>query len=65
MPGPGTYELKNIIGNEGPMKSLSNKYKVDLAAKEKSLKPGPGDYEPEIKAVVKSSPTYKMGSSTR
>lgn len=41
-PGPGQYEIKSIIGNDGPMKTLSYRFKIDLTAKEQKLKPGPG-----------------------
>lgn len=33
-PGPGQYDLKNIIGNEGQKKTLSYRFDVDLTAKE-------------------------------
>ncbi|CDW79820.1 UNKNOWN [Stylonychia lemnae] len=65
LPGPGQYELRSIVGNEGPKNSLSYRYKVDQKAKEDLLKPGPGQYAPELNQVIKQSPNYKIGTSKR
>jgi hypothetical protein len=42
VPGPGAYEIKGVIGNEGPKRSLAGRFKIDLQAKELNYKPGPG-----------------------
>jgi hypothetical protein len=41
-PGPGAYEIKGVIGTEGPKRSLAGRYKIDLTIKEINSKPGPG-----------------------
>eukprot|EP00347_Sterkiella_histriomuscorum_P007720 403347820 len=64
-PGPGQYEFKSIIGNEGHKKTLSYRFTHDLTTKEHNMKPGPGQYAPEIMPVIKSSPKYRIGTSTR
>ena len=33
-PGPGQYELRSIIGNEGPKSSLSYRFKSDAEMRE-------------------------------
>lgn len=30
VPGPGQYQTKNMIGNDGPAKSMSGRAVVDL-----------------------------------
>jgi len=30
VPGPGTYEIRGIIGSEGPKRSLAGRFKIDL-----------------------------------
>lgn len=42
VPGPGAYNIKQVVGNEGPKRSLAARFKVDLTAKELGFKPGPG-----------------------
>jgi hypothetical protein len=42
VPGPGAYEIKQIVGNDGPKRSLAGRFKVDLVSKELAFKPGPG-----------------------
>jgi hypothetical protein len=46
VPGPGTYDIKQIVGNDGPKKSLAGRFKVDLVRKELDYKPGPAQYSP-------------------
>jgi hypothetical protein len=65
VPGPGTYEIKQVVGNEGPKRSLAGRFKVDLTSKELAFKPGPGQYSPTANASLKSSPNYRIGSSLR
>lgn len=65
VPGPGAYEIKGVIGNEGPKRSLAGRFKIDLQAKELLSKPGPGQYTPQVSYSVKQSPNYKIGTSVR
>ncbi len=65
VPGPGTYNLKQVVGNEGPKRSLAGRFKVDLTAKELGYKPGPGQYSPNASFSAKASPNYRIGSSLR
>jgi hypothetical protein len=64
-PGPGAYEIKGVIGNEGPKRSLAGRFKIDLTAKELNQKPGPGAYSPSVNCSIKQSPAFKVGTSTR
>lgn len=64
-PGPGAYEIKGILGTEGPKRSLAARFKIDLDAKELGMKPGPGAYTPVVNLAVKASPNYKIGTSLR
>jgi Sperm-tail PG-rich repeat len=65
VPGPGAYEIKSVIGNEGPKRSLAGRFKIDLQAKELNYKPGPGQYTPSVNFAIKQSPNYKIGTSIR
>lgn len=65
VPGPGAYEIKGVVGTEGPKRSLAARFKIDLAAKELNYKPGPGQYTPSINQSAKTSPNYKIGTSVR
>lgn len=65
VPGPGAYNLKGIIGTEGPRRTLAGRFKIDLDAKELLAKPGPGQYTPKVSYSQKQSPNYKIGSSLR
>ena len=63
MPGPGTYEPKKVIGNDGPQKSFG--LKTDLAiSKDSRNVPGPGSYNNTM-TNLKTMPQYKIGTSTR
>lgn len=65
VPGPGAYEIKGVIGKDGPQRSLAGRFKIDLVAKELNYKPGPGQYTPQINFATKQSPNYKIGTSSR
>jgi len=65
VPGPGTYEIKGVVGQEGPKRSLAGRFNIDLVAKELNYKPGPGQYTPQINYSAKVSPNYKIGTSLR
>ena len=65
VPGPGTYDIKQIVGNDGPKKSLAGRFKVDLVRKELDYKPGPAQYSPSASFSQRTSPNYRIGSSLR
>jgi len=65
VPGPGSYNLKGIIGTEGPRRTLAGRFKIDLNAKELNQKPGPGQYTPQLNPAQNKSPNYRIGSSIR
>lgn len=65
VPGPGAYNIKQVVGNEGPKRSLAGRFKIDLAAKELNYKPGPNLYTPSTTFSAKTSPNYRIGSSLR
>lgn len=46
VPGPGAYDIRGVMGQEGPKRSLAGRFKIDLQAKELGYKPGPGQYTP-------------------
>ena len=53
VPGPGSYEIKGVIGTEGPRRTLAGRFTIDLQAKELNYKPGPGAYNPQVSYSVK------------
>lgn len=65
IPGPGQYDHSNVIGKDGPHKTISAKYSANLVEKELRSKPGPGTYEPNMSATLKASPNLRIGSSLR
>jgi len=60
-PGPGSYDAKVIIGNDGPKKSMTSR-RPDSASAAGRDTPGPGTYELR---VVQNAPAYRLGSSQR
>lgn len=60
-PGPGTYEAKKVMGNEGPKISMSFNRPATAFRNET---PGPGTYMPALTNKNKS-PEYKIGTSKR
>lgn len=48
MPGPGTYALPQMIGNDGPSKTLHATLSYSPEAKEAAKKPGPGAYDGDV-----------------
>ena len=56
-PGPGTYALPRIIGNELPKYTMRAKY---LSAKSE-YKPGPGNYESPT-TLVERQANSKIGN---
>ena len=43
-PGPGQYEHKEVVGKDGPSKSMSTIIAYNPIKKEAMGKPGPGSY---------------------
>lgn len=62
-PGPGTYQAKNFIGNEGPKISISS-VRPQSAMGTDNKNPGPGQYNSNLNDKLKS-PSYRFGSSKR
>lgn len=65
IPGPGQYEQKNIIGTDGPAKSISGKTSSEVEIKEHRQKPGPGQYAPNFDYTCKQQPKIKVGTAPR
>ncbi len=63
-PGPGTYQFKTCIGNEGPKITISNWRPLSSVASAANLTPGPGQYQSNLNDKPKS-PSYRIGSSKR
>mmetsp|Transcript_39575 Transcript_39575/g.60495 ORF Transcript_39575/g.60495 Transcript_39575/m.60495 type:complete len:154 (+) Transcript_39575:335-796(+) len=61
-PGPGNYELKSVIGNDSPQKSMHGRIKFSPDVKEQSYKPGPGNYDGNSLNVKKKEPSFRLGT---
>lgn len=61
MPGPGQYELKTTVGNEGPSYGIRGRYKDPHG----DQKPGPGNYNPKDDLIRHGTPGTVMGSGQR
>lgn len=61
-PGPGTYQAKSFIGNDGPKISISSVR--PLTSMSRGDNPGPGQYNSNLNDKLKS-PSYRFGSSKR
>ena len=64
-PGPGQYNIKSAIGDQGQKNTISGRFKIDLTMKEVRLKPGPGEYTPQTRVTLKTSPGFRVGTSIR
>ena len=62
-PGPGTYQQKNFIGNDGPKISISSVRPLTSMGNSANI-PGPGAYSTNLNDKI-SSPKYGFGSSKR
>lgn len=64
--GPGTYEPKRIIGEEGMKSTMGSKFNEFGLTHSRNL-PGPGQYEVSrtTKNVMKQLPSYKIGTAQR
>jgi hypothetical protein len=66
VPGPGNYKLKDIIGSDGPSKSLGHAFsESEFALRPKRGLPGPGQYNPNTELFRKSLPSIKFGTESR
>ena len=59
IPGPASYNIKPLFGNESPKKSIHLKTKSHI--QEEAKEPGPGNYNPDPLKVQKADPAYTMG----
>lgn len=64
LPGPGQYAYLAKVGNEAPKYTLTPR-RPDTSPAVGKHSPGPGNYNPSDLFSKKSSPNYKIGSSTR
>lgn len=62
-PGPGAYNLKGAIGNEGPKVLISGRPGTAGNAAASTLGPGPGSYMPGD--VKSKAPSYRLGTAQR
>lgn len=65
IPGPGSYSIPGVIGNDGPSKTLGGGHGYSPELKENSGKPGPGHYDGNSLITKKQNPRFKMGTSMR
>ena len=64
MPGPGSYDIKTLVGSEAQMKSFGIKYSEDRLLRDSRNLPGPGAYS-SVRNSFNNSPAFKMGTSKR
>ncbi len=65
VPGPGTYAIRQMVGNETVGKTLSMKLCPGFEKPGANNFPGPGTYDGNFRTTKKSDPNWKIGSSTR
>ncbi|CDW84498.1 UNKNOWN [Stylonychia lemnae] len=64
--GPGAYDSRSFIGNEGRQNSISPKLDQGFKLRESRNLPGPGSYDQNQSAqILKNSPSFKIGTSKR
>lgn len=63
-PGPGSYQAKNFIGNDGPKITISSVRPLTSMGSTGNLAPGPGAYNSNLNDRLKA-PSYGFGSSKR
>jgi hypothetical protein len=63
-PGPGSYQLRDLIGNDGPKISISSFRPISAKVNSDNLQPGPGAYNSNLSDKLKS-PSYGFGISQR
>lgn len=62
-PGPGAYNHKQIIGRDGPSKTMISRRPE--SARSFLSNPGPGQYTPKREFSAKRVPKYSIGTSQR
>lgn len=64
--GPGTYEPKKVIGEEGVKSTMSMKFDEHALVHSRNL-PGPGQYNvnDSAKKVLKTNPSFGIGTAER
>ena len=61
VPGPGTYATKTTLG-EGPKVGIQSR---PTPPKKTGNVPGPGAYEPNLRAVLEKAPAVGLGAGNR
>lgn len=64
-PGPGAYDIKQLVGNESPAKTLHSKLSPAFEKPGANKFPGPGSYAGRFDAGKAKDPQWRFGSSTR
>lgn len=64
-PGPGEYSLPDIIGKDGPSKSISPSKRFIPEIWDSVSLPGPGNYNPDASIILKKEPSFKLSTSKR
>ena len=65
VPGPGSYQLKGLMGKDGPVHSIYQTIDASPQLKLEKNSPGPGSYSPNKENVLRSAGAYKMGSEKK
>lgn len=65
VPGPGTYPIKQIVGNETVGKSLGQKLNPAFQQPGANKTPGPGAYDGKYRTQKSSDPSWRIGTSRR
>jgi Sperm-tail PG-rich repeat len=60
-PGPGTYDLADLVGRNSPAVVIKGRLNNSLIPEN----PGPGSYNPQQSIAKSTTPTYKMPLSKR
>ena len=63
VPGPGTYAIPGIVGNDGRANGIHNKIDYDKIYN-KNRNPGPGAYDSSL-SYKKKAPAYGLGHEKR
>jgi len=62
-PGPGAYNHKEVVGKDGPSKTMSSRRPE--SARSFLNSPGPGQYTPRREFSAKKSPQFSIGNQKR
>ena len=63
-PGPGQYNAKRVLGNEGPGYSIKGR-RPDVRVLPGKEAPGPGAYEPKSTYTKKEAPKFGIGTTKK